>query len=836
MSLNRVEGSGFSRAKLSLWLWRSFISLFCILLLSLLIFIFKPWPEEYPLVVDQNSVLLFDSDSSLLREVHVEEGTSKRWIPLKEVPTWVREAFITAEDRRFYYHCGFDPLAIVRSAYCNLEAGKVIMGGSTINEQLTRLLLPARPRTFKAKLIELLYSLRLSCSFSKDRILEAYLNRVYFGGQAYGLEAASQLYFGCHAQELSPAQGAFLAVLVRSPKELSPYKDIEPALYLQNRLLADMATRGVLNEDDLPKALSESIKLHPLSERFDAPHFCDYVTKQLAKLPSKDIISVNTTLNYDIQKYAEKALNHYLNCLNQCNVKDGSVVVLDIKSGDILAMVGSRNYFRLPDGQNNGCLALRQPGSTLKPFTYALALQHDFTAASILPDLNYLGAMLKDAFVPENYDRRFHGPIRLRQALACSYNVPAVYVLQKVGINSLLELLRNLGLTELSQSAQYYGLGLTLGNGEVSLLNLTNAYRALANRGEYLPLQFYKSYVDTQGKKHFVSTSERLKNKFIPPEVCDLISDILADNRARSEAFGYYSALNFPFRCSVKTGTSKGYRDNWCIGYDDNFVVGVWTGNFDASSMRDVSGITGAAPIFRDVMKYVHKLGDKKKLNSFANQQKQELEGKLTKTWICAESGAKPGPYCYNKVQEYFLPGTSVEEICQVHKLYCFSKADKQQPVNPRSSKPSECYTKVVAVYPSLYRAWMKEHNMPIPPEWALYEKVSSVQNDNENSLQAIANDRDEYGPLGCKIIFPEDGAVFRLDPFLKRQHQRVNLRALAQNRKEKLTWKIDGKNFQVSSEPHIVSWPLSEGVHRITLYKQGSEKPCDTITVMVNP
>ncbi len=286
MSLKGSDIKSFSATCLKWW-WRSSLVALCICGLWLLIFVSRAWPTAYPLKAERNSTLIYDRSGCLLREVHLKGGTSKRWIPLKDIPTWVQDAVLTAEDRRFYYHCGADPLAIMRSAYYNCKVGRVIMGGSTISEQLIRLLMPARPRTLKNKFIELLYSLRLSFNFSKEQILEAYLNRVYFGGQAYGLEAAAQLYFGCPARALSPAQGAFLTVLVRSPQELAPYKDINPALKLQRDLLLSMEKRGVLGSADLKRALAEKITLAPLSERFAAPHFCDFVVAQNEQWPAQ---------------------------------------------------------------------------------------------------------------------------------------------------------------------------------------------------------------------------------------------------------------------------------------------------------------------------------------------------------------------------------------------------------------------------------------------------------------------------------------------------------------------------------------------------------------------
>ncbi|MGM9992059.1 MAG: penicillin-binding protein 1C [Candidatus Bruticola sp.] len=807
-----------------------------------------PWPKDCSLAAGKNSTLIYDRSGRLLREVYLSGGGSGRWVALEKVPQWVQEAVLTAEDRRFYHHCGVDPLAVGRSAFINLKAGRVVMGGSTISEQLTRMLMPSRPRNLKTKFIELSYSLRLSFHFSKKQILEAYLNRAYFGGQVYGIEAAAQRYFGRSVQTLSPAQGAFLAVLLRAPKELSADSGFETAIKLQRRLLQDMKECGALSEVDLRSALAEKIELSPFSERFAAPHFCDYIVAQLPEGELRLLTRLDTSLDLELQQYAERVLNYHLGCLTASNVSNGSVIVLDVPSGEILAMVGSRNYFESSAGQNNGCLTRRQPGSSLKPFTYAASLQNGFTAASILPDVPYLDSLLKDSFVPENYDRLFHGPVRLRRALACSYNIPAVYVLQKIGINSLLDLLHKVGLTELNKGASYYGLGLTLGGGEVSLLNLTNAYRTLARGGLYSPTTFYKTNCQLDGRTiepKDCAVRNSSEQRVISADVCAVITDILADNSARAEAFGSRGPLNMPFYCAVKTGTSKGYRDNWCVGYNGRFVVGVWTGNFNSSPMLGVSGATGAAPIFRDIMKYVNYRGHKDSkaaislrtgrsvdsVNSVKDNWShyQELQ-KLSKESVCADSGEVPGSYCFRKIEEYFLHGSVPKEKCKVHKLYCFDKKT-DKPICPLNCNSSDYYTKVIAVYPYMYRAWMRENGLEVPPEWAEYRDKSA----KHTPVQRRSAQRGDSQELPrYTIIYPEDGAVFHIDPFLRRNYQKINFKALGDSGNEELVWKIDGRFWKSSLPPHVVGWPLQKGIHKVSLHKNKQGQACHTITIAV--
>ena len=858
------------------WLWRWLLLLLCMLGIGLVIFAAWPWPAGYPLKSEYNSTLIYDNSGHLLREAYLQGGSSQHWVKLADIPVWVQEAVLTAEDRRFYYHPGFDPAAIIRSAYYNVKAGHVLMGGSTIPEQLIRILMPARPRTLKSKIIELIYALRLSMNFSKAEILEAYLNRAYFGCHSYGIEAAARFYFNCSSHMLSPAQGAFLAVLIRAPKDLANYKNFEVTEKLAHQLLQAMHESGRLTQEELNLALQEKLELAPLSERFAAPHFCDYVLDCLEKQGLMSASKVRTSLDSELQAEAEKLLNYHLDHLYKKNVHNGGLVVLEARSGHILAMVGSRNYWQEHEGQNNAALALRQPGSTLKPFTYALALERGFTAASVLPDLEYLDSFMIDSFVPQNYDRRAHGPVRLREALACSYNIPAVYALQKVGVDRLLGTLHKLGFSELTHTAKHYGLGLTMGAGEVSLLHLANAYRAFANGGRYTPSEWL---LEVDGKPALQAVDKNtgsakiegaasgvgatvgdLENsncgKSSPSEdavfsasTCALIGDILSDNISRARSFGLNSVLNLPFWCAAKTGTSKDFRDNWCVGYTSKYVVAVWVGNFNASPMHNVSGITGAAPLFRDLMLYLYKRDHRLTRSVKAvdtpdslieDDSRLRILDYFKRAEICPQSGLKPGPYCPGKIKEYFLPQSLPQETCTWHDLYCFAKTGNQEtyvPICPVNYPKSAYYTKVCCVYPPLYHAWMRQNQLPIPPDWAKYRpepSISQLSSRTKAASKHTSSSKAPSKPVHPQIFYPEDGAAFCLDPFLRTENQKIVFKALAPEKDQELLWKMDGHSLGTTKPPHTVTWVLTPGQHKITLHDAKTSVLYDSLNLYV--
>lgn len=757
----------------------------------------SPWPAAYPLKRQADSTLLYDAQGFELRELYFQDGASGRWLPLDSLPSHLVEAVLLAEDRRFYYHWGLDPLAIGRSIYHNLRSGQILMGGSTIHQQLVRSLLPLGEPGWKRKFLEALWALRLSFNFSHEQILEAYLNRLYWGRQAYGIQAASERYFDCPAANLSPAQGAWLAVLIRAPRLLDSPSERPLARRLQAQILDSLHRQGRLDDQQWRFALSEPLRLAPWHEPWRAPHFSDYVAQELERLGYGGCSAVYTTLQGAVQREVERLAAYHLERLAGKGVGNCSVVVAERQSGKIVALLGSRDYFDSQGGQNNGALALRQPGSTLKPFTYALALNSGFTPASILPDLPYLEGMLTDSFVPQNYDRQWHGPLRLRRALACSYNIPAVYLLEQIGIERLLNTLRQLGMSDLRFSASYYGLGLTLGAGEVSLVQLVNAYRTLANGGRYTPLRAIESVQQEENRLAPPLTPART---VLEAGSCALINDILSDSAARLEAFGYSNALHLPFTCAVKTGTSKGFRDNWCLGFGKKYVVGVWVGNFDGRPMRHVSGVSGAAPLWRDIMLYLES-----RLPPAASGESWPFNKQgLCTLAICPQSGQRPGPYCAGRIAELFLPQNLPTATCEVHRAFACDK-ESGQFVDPATAPPASWRARVYPLYGTLYYAWMRERGLTIPPLWAQIGRE-----DKKPTTQQ---------PTKPQILFPESEAVFKLDPILRAPYQRLTLRAWAPEGWKQLYWQVDGQSLPATPPPFTNYWTLQRGTHQLTLH-----------------
>lgn len=547
-----------------------------------------------PLALAKNptgGVRFTDRHGVALRESLLEGSRFVTPARLEQLPPQLLAATVAAEDKRFWSHHGIDPLALVRAASDVVRQGRFRSGASTISQQLVKLAEP-RPRTFGSKLREALTALRLEQSWPKRRILEAYLSRLDYGNFRTGVASASEYYFAKPAGDLSLAECAFLAGLPRAPSRLNPRRHLERALARQRWVLARMRDDGSVSIAEYERARAEPIHLAPGREIFDAPHFVDLLTRQ-RRLPASSV--VRTTLDLSLTQSAGGALRRRLAQLHEQHVQNGAVVVIENRTGNVLALVGSEDYRAPAAGQVNGAWAARSAGSTFKPFTYLLALERGATPASVLADVPVEFATPTGNYRPENYNHVCHGPVALRVALANSLNIPAVKLLAALGgARPLQESLRACGLTTLRASAAHYGLGLTIGNANARLLELVNAYAALARLGAWQPYRLLES------------------DPSIPPvrigraDAAYLVADILSDNAARTLTFGSDSWLRFPFPVAAKTGTSTSYRDNWAIGYTPEFTAGVWVGNFDGTPMREVSGVSGAAPVLHDVFAQLH--------------------------------------------------------------------------------------------------------------------------------------------------------------------------------------------------------------------------------------
>lgn len=535
------------------------------------------------------SVALLDRNGIPLREARVAERFSRE-LTLSEVPRHVIDAVLAAEDKRFFRHHGIDWLATIRAAASGVAHGRVTSGGSTITQQLIKIS-EHRPRTLGAKFIESVTALRLEQLWSKEQILAAYLNRVDFGNLNVGLASAADYYFDKPVADLSDAEAAFLAGLPKNPRKLNPHVAFDAARHRQEIVLCRMLANGWLDQARFECARSEALVLRPAVRRFRAPHFVDLVLQQVQEEPPAQL---RTTLDFRLNEKVEKILRERLAQLREQSVRNGAAVVIDNTNGDVIALVGSEDYFAPGAGQVNGAWALRSAGSTLKPFTYLLALEQGATPATMVADVRTSFPAADGFYRPENYNRRCYGPVRYRTALASSLNIPAVKVLLAGGgPEALHERLRLCGLTTLDKPAEVYGLGLTLGNCEARLLEITNAYASLARLGEYHPWRV-------------VSTSPIAARRYSRPELVWQIADMMSDNAARTLAFGMNSSLRFDYPVACKTGTSTDFRDNWTIGFTPEFSVGVWVGNFDGSPMREVSGVTGAGPILHEIFDYLH--------------------------------------------------------------------------------------------------------------------------------------------------------------------------------------------------------------------------------------
>lgn len=602
---------------------------------------------------EMTSMRILDRNNNLLREVLSSKDATSRYCTLDKISPWLIKATVTSEDKRFFFHRGIDPFAILRSIVQNLVRGSIVSGGSTISQQLARNLINSPSRNLVYKIIEAYVAINLELKLSKEEILEMYFNYAPYGNQTYGIEAAAHLYLRKPPSALSLTEAAFLAGIPQAPSFYNPYRYPDRIDIRQKNILKALYENSIIDSIEYNNGQNQPIDLIAKEKNFHAPHFCEYIIADLAKKGYQDISVVKTTLDNNLQQEIELILKNNIERLTEANVTNAAVIVLDNKTMEVLTYIGSVDFFDpLIDGEVDGVRSLRQPGSALKPFTYALALENKCTAATLIPDMPSFEKTRGGDYMPRNYDEKYHGMVRLRNALACSYNIPAVRVCGDYGPERLLDLCHDAGFESLDKSAIHYGVGLTLGNGEVTLLELTRAYSVFAHYGLFLEERSLLN-LDTLDLR-----SKRKPRNLLKPETAYIIMDILSDNNARSPAFGLYSPLNLPFFCAVKTGTSKDFKDNWCIGFSDKYLVGVWVGNFDGSPMHHVSGITGAGPIFRDIMLTLHRA---------TMSSKYPKPNRLTTSMICTASGEKASPFCDNRMVEIFVAGTEPSIVCRYH-------------------------------------------------------------------------------------------------------------------------------------------------------------------------
>lgn len=574
-------------------------------------------------------------------------------VPLHDAPQLLRRAFVEAEDRRFFAHHGVDWQARLHAVFQNLRARRAVRGASTISEQVVRMLHP-RSRTLWSRWLEGFEAGQLESRFSKGEILEFYLNQVPYARRRRGVVQAARDYFDRDLETLNETEQLALVVLVRSPSRLDLRRSPDAVRPRLERLAASLRDSGELDQEAFEWVKQSSLELAEGGLEVSAPHFVQYARgrtearrTESGRGRSESPVRLTTTVDAGLQSRVQKILETQIETLSERLVGDGAALVVDHQTDEILAWVNAGRFDAESEGsQIDAVVTRRQPGSTLKPFVYALALERGWTAATVIEDAPFKRPVGRGQHAFRNYSRRFYGPVRLRAALGNSLNIPAVRAAAYVTPAALLERLQELGFASLDRHPDFYGEGLALGNGEVTLLELVSAYAVLARGGIYRPLRW-----------NLDEAASGPQRRVFDPEVSSLIADILSDPEARRLEFSANGILSFPYPTAVKTGTSNDYRDAWAMGFSDRYTVGVWMGNLDLKEMQGISGAKGPAVVLRGIFS---------ELARGREPQRLFLSPHLQRTEICAETGDRPGLGC-PIASEWFRPGHLPVEVCRRH-------------------------------------------------------------------------------------------------------------------------------------------------------------------------
>ncbi len=701
-----------------------------------------PLPKEG--IVRPSSTLIFDANGELLRAFTSSDGMWRIQTSIEHISPELKSFLINYEDRWFYKHPGINPLAILRAVVQNIKNGEIISGGSTITMQIARMMKP-KDRTLINKIIEAFRALQLEYYYTKDQLLEIYFNIAPYGGNIEGAAAASWMYFGKEPAQLSYAEAAMLAVLPNSPSYLRPDLYPQDAREARDKILFRMVQFKVLQEKDYLEAIKEPVPTRRIEWPFIAPHFSTGL--QLAHPERSRIYS---TLDKKLQLIAEDLLTKHLSTLEQAGVTNGSVVIIDNQTHELKALVGSKDFFsEANSGQVNGALASRSPGSTLKPFIYALGLKQGLISpGSYLEDVpvDYSG------YAPENYDRKFSGIVAAREALERSLNVPAVNLLASMnGMESLYDVLEKVGIDKL-RSEESYGLALALGGGEISLLELTDLYSALANQGQFF--------------HHKELQEEETPN---PIELFDagtsfIITEILANVR-RPDLPAVWEFTTLP-KVAWKTGTSYGHRDAWSIGYNPMYTIGIWIGNFDGQPAKALVGANAAAPLLFDLFT---ELSRGKQIKWFNRPDNVKVRK------VCSLSGQLPTEYCDSLKDEYYLVDRSPIKECEFHKLILIDEETGYRlPDNYSGQRPFK--EQIYIQWPPRVANWMIQNGYqinPLPELLPEYQRQIVGQNPVINS--------------------PKENVIYYLRKGISSEYQKIAFSAAVASDARKVYWFVDG-------------------------------------------
>jgi len=754
---------------------------------------FLAWWTD-PKIKHAGTIKVWDSNKTLLYESAA--GTGKK-IPVKfeEFPKYLTDAVVVAEDDTFWINPGFDLAAIVRSFYVNLTRGRIVTGASTITQQLARSTVisgKSEPRkSVVRKIREVLVAIRITAGYSKKTILQMYLNEMYFGNLAFGAAAASREYFDKDVSQLSLAESAFLAGMISNPNP-------DQAKFRQAEILDMMFKKGYVTHEQAENAKAEPLTFSMKDSEIKAPHFVEYVLDEALErglLKKNEGINIYTTLRYPDYLLALDIATNWVDKLKkEHNLSNAALVMIEKGNGAVRVMLGGIDYFDATNsGQVNLAISPRQPGSALKPITYAAAFAEGFTPATSIFDVKTLYKTKKgEGFLPNNYDGKYHGLVLAREALASSLNLPAVEMLSRIGIDKFLQTSTALGITTLKPNPRY-DLALTLGGGEVTLLDLTNVYASFSREGSFLPPYAIETISDDEGLVLYEHQTESPKPALGKKsrEISYLISDILSDPKARMLGFGEKNPLVLSTPAAVKTGTTTDWHDNWTIGYTPDYTVGVWVGNNDNRPMIQLTGITGAAPIWQQFFEEF--LKDKPK-------SKFVRPGGIRDKEICKADGLIPNEWCVEKAGELFLAGTEPTAVSQIYKKI---KIDSRNGLLAGEDCPKTFVTeRVMLDYPDQVFQWAVENDLSVVPRNNSPLCGSNQISGESGTYISVTNP-------GLKTIFQSAPALIK--------NQVLDLTVNVSSNIVKVEWFIDEKPVKTASEyPFTTAWPLVTGKHTV--------------------
>ncbi|MEM6282976.1 MAG: transglycosylase domain-containing protein [Chloroflexota bacterium] len=763
------------------------------------------------------STRIYDRNMRLLYEITPDGTGRNNVLPLDAVPPHCVNALIATEDAGFYSHPGVSVRGITRAAWLNLRGGDVVAGGSTITQQVARNLLldphARAERTLQRKLREMVLAVQLQQRYSKDEVLALWLNQTDFGNLAYGVDAAARAYFGKSAGALSLAECALLIGVPQNPNLYDPLTNLDAAKGRQRTVLDLMVDEGYITEAEADIAHADELQFAAVPYPIEAPHAVMAVWRELeATYPDalyNTGLDVVTTIDLDWHDAAQRIVERELERLNNpetrnripANAYNAAVVAMDPHSGAVRVMLGSPDFFDDSiSGAVNLALTPRQPGSTLKPFTYAAAMNPEgaepYTAATVLMDVRtpFITRRL-ESYVPANFDLQEHGPVRVREALGSSFNIPAVIALEAVGVTPFIQLMTDMGVDQLAQNNDV-DLSVTLGGGEVRLLNLAGAYGALANGGTRVEPALITRITTAEGEtlyEHRPVEGARVLDE----RVAFIITDMLADDGARHRGFGANSLLNIGRPAAAKTGTTTDFRDNWVMGYTPELVVGVWVGNASYEPMQNVTGLSGAGPIWH---RFIREVTDYTPPMSFTRP-----DG-LERVDICALSGKLPTDACTVTRSEWFVVGTAPTEPDDYHQVFEIDTATGQLATD--ATPPERRADRVYVVLPPPVRAWGARNSIPEPPTLP-----TAQQHD------------------GLRIVSPDPYTTYEIDPVLPRESQRVKLAVAAPLDTRHVTYRMNGETVAVAeSVPYEAWWPLAEGQYTLTAEVMRTDGRVDTL------